>query len=367
MERIALVAITKHSTALAARLLPKLAGARLLVSDKFLAAAEDLLGGARPDVEGFAGSPSAHMGRWFPAYQGLVCFFSLGAVVRIIAPHLKDKHVDPAVLVVDDRGQFVIAVLSGHVGGANALTRHVADQLGATPVITTASDVSGTIPVDIFGRELGWKLEGWENVTRVSASVVNEEPVSVLQEAGDRNWWPAGKALPGNIRLVTSRDEIEPCSAALLISDRLINEETLLAKSVRYRPPTLVAGVGCNRGTERDEILTALRTVLQEHGLAEQSLTALASIEAKRSEAGLQLAAQSLKLPIHFYQPDDLNAVDVPNPSAAPLKYVGAKGVAEPSAILASGNGELIVPKVKSGNCTIAIARIQYPKEATPR
>src|SRR5699024_61792 len=132
----------------------------------------------------------------FKQYDGLSLIISLGAVVRMIAAVLVDKKTDPGIVVVDDRAEKVISVLSGRLGGANELTREVAYALGARPIITTASDVQKTIPVDLFGARFGWKWENEDKLTPVSASVVNEERVAVVQEAGEKNWWMHDTKMP---------------------------------------------------------------------------------------------------------------------------------------------------------------------------
>ena len=132
----------------------------------------------------------------FKNNNALICIFSLGAVIRLIAPYLKDKKTDPAVIVIDDKINFVISVLSGHIGGANELTEEIAQKIGATSVITTAADVNKTIAVDLVGREFDWKIEDDSTVTKISAHMVNEEPIGIFQEAGEKNWY---KKLPKNI------------------------------------------------------------------------------------------------------------------------------------------------------------------------
>ena len=123
----------------------------------------------------------------FSTHDPIVFMISVGAVVRLIAPYLHSKAEDPAVLVVDESGKFVIPVLSGHQGGANACAEQIAAWLGAIPVITTASDVGQTLAVDILGRELSWRIEAPKiNITRVSAHVVNGDPVALVQETGAR-------------------------------------------------------------------------------------------------------------------------------------------------------------------------------------
>lgn len=328
--------------------------ATLFVPAKFAAEA--------PSATPFTESVREFIGRAFHEYDGLVIFISLGAVVRMIAEHLHDKHVDPAVVVVDDRARFAIALLSGHVGGANALTRRVAQLMGAQPVITTASDVGETIPVDIFGQEFGWQLEGWDKVTPISAAVVNEELVGVYQDAGERDWWRYDRPLPPNIHLFSSLDDlrISGCNAALIITDKVLGEEysDLLAKSVLYRPRSLSVGIGCMKGVPMEDIERAVLFTLEQNCLSPLSMKSVATINVKREEAGIVEFASKYRLPVEFYDQDALNKVDnITAPSAAAQKYVGVIGVCEPAAILAAGAGGLLVPKQKFGTITVAVAR----------
>lgn len=237
--RVVLVAITRHGaqqTAGLARLLPE---ASVCVAEKFA----PLMAGLPNPVRAYAGAFRDEIAALFADFDQVVFFVSLGAVVRLIAPHLKSKDEDPGVLVVDDAAQFVIPVLSGHVGGANAMAEQVAALLGATPVLTTASDVGKTIPVDILGRELGWKVEAPKiNITRVSAHVVNGEPVAVVQEAGSADWWTRPTPLPANIHRFARFDEVDLArfKAVLWITQAEVSAErwsALAERLVVYRPP----------------------------------------------------------------------------------------------------------------------------------
>ena len=237
--RVAMIAITKHGAARLASIAAQLPEADVVVSEKFATTMCDL-----PNkVESYSGALSAQIAALFSRYDQIVFFVSLGAVVRLIAPHLKSKDEDPGVLVVDDAGQFVIPVLSGHVGGANAYAEQLATLIGATPVVTTASDVGKTIAVDILGRELDWKVEAPKiNITRVSAHVVNEEPIAVVQECGTRNWWTRPTPLPKNIQIFDSFEEVDLniYKAVLWITVRDIPDtlwQQLEERLVVYRPP----------------------------------------------------------------------------------------------------------------------------------
>lgn len=237
--RVVLVAITKHGAQQTAGLARQLPEASVCVADKFA----PLMAGLPNPVRAYAGAFRDEIAALFADFDQVVFFVSLGAVVRLIAPHLKSKDEDPGVLVVDDAAQFVIPVLSGHVGGANAMAEQVASLLGATPVLTTASDVGKTIPVDILGRELGWKVEAPKiNITRVSAHVVNGEPVAVVQEAGSADWWTRPTPLPANIHRFARFDEVDLArfKAVLWITQAEVSAErwsALAERLVVYRPP----------------------------------------------------------------------------------------------------------------------------------
>jgi cobalt-precorrin 5A hydrolase len=163
--------------------------------------------------------------RLFSEHRELVLFMPVGAAMRLLAPCLKDKHTDPAVVCVDDAGRFAVSLLSGHLGGADRLAQEVALALGATPVITSASQVTGTLAVDLLGHEFGWQIDSKpEAVTRASAAVVNGDPVGILQEAGEGEWWPTDRQLPANVTLYPSPGAIVAAkwAAALIITDKQV-------------------------------------------------------------------------------------------------------------------------------------------------
>lgn len=358
MNPYALLAITKHGTDLARGLAEAMGDADLHVPQKFA----DVAG---PGALAFANTVRGQLGELFRSYDGLVVFISLGAVVRMLAPLLQDKHLDPGVVVVDDRARYAISMLSGHLGGANALARRVAALLGAEPVITTASDVAGTIAVDLLGRDFGWALEQQGNVTPVSAAVVNEEPVAVFQDAGETNWWPAGRPLPATIHLVPSLEEAARPAfrAALIITDRLLGSQwrDLLRRAVVYRPRSLVVGLGCMAGTPAEELESLVTHALGEAGVVRASLRNVATSDLKRAEPGLLAFAAAWGLPITYYAAEDLNGVaEGVVPSETVERLVGLQGVCEPAALLSASTNRLLLPKHKSAQATVALARVAF-------
>src|SRR5262245_4479259 len=207
----ALYAITTHGIDIAKRLKAALPGADLYVSQKLMARAP----------EGSLTLPlpmGPTLAETFTAYDCHVFIISVGAVVRMIAPLLKNKKVDPAVICVDDAARFSICVLSGHVGRGNVFTERVAAALGALSVITTASDAIGTLTVDILGRDLGWELDDPDrNVTRGCSAVVNAAPVLFVQETGEPSFWPEDKPLPEGVRYATSLAGVDPTAYEILL------------------------------------------------------------------------------------------------------------------------------------------------------
>lgn len=237
--RVCLLAITKGGVAHAVRLARMLPHATVCTLPKFAADLEAL-----PNEKFICQKTlREEMGGIFGRFDQLVCFVSLGAVVRLVAPHLKDKETDPGVIVVDDAARYVVPMLSGHVGGANAWAERVARLLDATAVLTTASDAGGTLAVDILGRELGWQVEAPKiNLTRVAAAVVNRERIAIVQETGSRNWWTRKTPLPANIEVLDDLADVKPGyhQALLWITHRPVDASFWTQwpeRLIVYRPP----------------------------------------------------------------------------------------------------------------------------------
>lgn len=359
--------ITRHGLGIGAKLAAALPGADLFVSKRL-----DAPAGALP----FALPMGPHLEATFTAYDCHVFVISVGAVVRMIAPLLVDKKVDPAVVCVDDDARFAICTLSGHVGRGNDFTQRVATALGAMPVVTTASDVRGTLTVDILGRDLGWTLDDPDrNVTRGCAAVVNAAPVAFVQETGEPSFWPEDKALPEGVRYTTSLDAVDPARFEILLvaSDRELaaSHPAHWANAVIYRPRSLVVGIGCDRGAPPDMVERGLHAVLAEHQLSPRSIRAVATVDKKADEPALLELCDRFGWPLQIFTPDVLDAVPgIETPSEMVMKHVGTRGVAEPAALAAAGATQLLVPKriyTEPGagrSMTIAVARVPFAPRA---
>jgi precorrin-4 C11-methyltransferase len=238
----------------------------------------------------------------FQSHEAMVCIMASGIVVRELAPLLGDKHTDPGVVVLDERGRFAVSLLSGHKGGANGLARRVAKLLGGQAVITTSSDTQNMPALDLIGQSEGWRLDQNEYMTTVIGALVNGETVGVFQDAGDESWWPASP--PPNLQRFASVQELAEAApaAALLITPRLTPE--LRMPAICYRPRCLTVGIGCNRGASADEIHTAVEQALNDAGLSKQAILCVATITHKADEPGLIGICAQRGWPLRIYAPE---------------------------------------------------------------
>ena len=321
-----------------------------------LAIPPDLLDPSRVQRYGAAGVRAA-IADIFARYRSIVLILPVGAAVRLIAPHVGDKHADPGVVAVDEAGAYAIALLSGHAGGGNALASEVASVLGAQPIITTAAEVLDTLALDLLGQAWGWTIADGMGLTRASAALLGGEAVAAYQDAGETTWW---QNAPPNLTRYASLLELAaaPVAARLVISDQT-DHPSLPAPCVVYRPRTLMVGAGCVRGATADEIAALLDETLARHKLAPESVRALATIDRKRDEPGMRELAAQRGWELLTYTAAELSAVGAPSgASAAVQDAVGAPGVCEPAALLAAGARELLVPKTRTNRVTVAVARM---------
>ncbi|WP_406128225.1 precorrin-3B C(17)-methyltransferase [Streptomyces sp. NBC_00989] len=287
------------------------------------AAARDRLAAAWPDrTRVYEGPVGDAVRAAFAECEQLVCFLATGAVVRLVAPLLGDKRTDPGVVCVDEGGRFAVSLVGGHGGGANELAVEVGELLAAQPVVTTATDAVGVPGLDT----LGFPVEG--DIAGVTRALLDGEPVALDAELA----WP----LPP--LKVSSHG-----AYVIRVTDRAVEPGE---REVVLRPPSLVVGVGASKGAPVNEVLGLVYDALREAGLSVGNVAELATVDAKADEPGIVQAAQRLSVPLVTYSAGELAAVEVPNPSDAPLAAVGTPSVAEAAALV--GGGELLVPKRKS-------------------
>jgi cobalt-precorrin 5A hydrolase len=357
---VAIHAVTRGGLDLAARLAPALA-AELRIPAR-------LAPWATPDAVLFDGPMRQDLEASFPGFRGHVFVMAIGAVVRLLAPLLRSKWEDPAVVCLDEAGRFAVSVLSGHAGGANALCEEVAAALGAQPVITTASDVLGTMQVDLLGRAQGWTLDDPSHAaTRASTAMVEGAPVLLVHEAGQPAW-SEQEPLPPNVTLTDRLQDFDPTrfEALLLVTDRLPSdaERPLFERAVVYRPRSLALGVGCDRAAPPDLVARGVQEVLSRHRLAATSVGVVATIDLKADEPAFRELAARLGCPLRLFDAAQLDSTPgVETFSDTVLRKVGTRAVAEPAALLAAGAERLLVPRqiyTEPGagrSLTVAVAR----------
>jgi len=271
--------------------------------------------------------------RWADV-DGFVLFLATGAAVRIIAPLLRDKDTDPAVVCVDEAGRFVIALCGGHAGGANALARTVAAILGATPVVTTATDAAGVAALDQLP---GFVATG--DLAGVTTALLDGRPPRIENELG----WP--------VSLLNGRGP-----ERIVITDRRLPPAP---GTVVLHPPSLVAGVGASTGAPADAVEPLLVAALAGAGLARESVAEVATIDRRAGDG----AVAALGLPVRAFTAEALSQVDVPSPSDVVRAAVGTASVAEAAALLAAGPGaDLVVFKQVGAQGTVAVARRRGPR-----
>jgi cobalt-precorrin 5A hydrolase len=343
-----IVALTPAGAALGRRLLTRLPEAVLWLPAKLQA--------EYPEAKAFE-SLKTVFAEAFQAKAPLVVIMATGIAVRHAAPLLQGKDSDPAVVVLDERGQFAISLLSGHLGGANALARTVAELVGAIPVITTASDVQGLPAIDTLAAGLGLVIENLAEVKQIQMAWLQGHKVRLIDPAGflqkeladfsefveQQPEQPEYLSLPGPAVYVGTRDYQWPVGW------------------LRLRPRTLIAGMGCNKGTPAAEILALLENTFHRYQLSLHSLHSLATIAAKQGEVGLQTAAARLGVKFIWYSKEELREIPVPNPSATVQRHMGVASVCEAAALRAAAAGTLLVPKQKTANVTLAIAQAGSP------
>jgi cobalt-precorrin 5A hydrolase len=347
--RIAIIAITGNGARLGSRLQAGLAHAELYVPAKHC-------GKAVKSAIPVQGELHELVTSLWHEVAGFVFIMATGIVVRLLAPLLDNKAVDPGVVVMDDAGKFAISLLSGHLGGGNELAERAAFITGARAVITTATDVNGLPSFDMLAKDNGWAIENLSRVKKLNALLLENEKIAVVDETSLVRAYFHGR---GNLQFFDSFIAARRSGApgVLFVTSSIVPPQLDSDALLVLRPKSLFLGIGCNSGTTAEEIHEVILSNCKRLLLSPASIAALASAEAKESEPGLLAAAAAMKLPLRFFSSTELNSVATPTPpSEHALAAIGAQGVAEPAAILSSGGGKLLLKKVKSGNVTLAIA-----------
>jgi cobalt-precorrin 5A hydrolase len=300
-------------------------------------------------------------------YDGLIFVMAVGIVVRVISPFVRHKSLDPAVVVVDEGGNYSISLLSGHLGGANRLAHQIAELIGAAPVITTATDVQGRPAIDMVAKKLGLAIEHFDNLKYINGAIVNGGMVGIYTDMPQFVLFGRCAELDTDgIRIMPLADYPrgrEHFDAVVVITDRIITL-TDGPPAVFLRPQVLTIGIGCRRGVMSSEILSAVRKSCAAAGRSAAAVKNFATAWLKADEEGILQAAEEMRVPVQTLAKEALEEVILKY--GLPIsKYVteqiGVGAVCEPAAILGAAQGELILAKQNYAGITVAIARESCP------
>lgn len=298
----------------------------------------------------------SEVGKQWKNFNGFIFIGAMGICVRTIAPYIKDKHEDPAVVCVDTFGQHAVSVLSGHIGGANDLTSEVAAILGARAVITTQSDNAGLWALDTLAERFNWAIASEDDMNECIYAFVNKRPTALLMEVCDEGTDYLEKTLPDHVTIVKSLAEVDPAHYSLVI---IVSPYNLCAPAgileLHFVP--MIASLGFGLASHPDdymEIYDQIDETLSRIGIL-PCYKHYCTIDVKADEEFIDVL-EDYGEEVVFYSAEELAKVDVPNPSDVVNKHVGTPSVCEAAAILGSNHGKLIVPKVKGKNWTAALA-----------
>lgn len=299
------------------------------------------------------GSSDELYGRLFDSNDVLIFVGACGIAVRKIAPYIKDKQTDPAVICIDELGTYVIPILSGHIGRANAIARYIAEQIGSTAVITTATDINGRFSVDSWAARNGFIIDDIKAAKEVSSAIL-EQNIPLISEFKIAGQLPAGiRSEDGNtVRSYNDNADRFRNDIGIYIG---CNIRKPFSRTLRLIPKAVHLGIGCRKGTDEDSIRQAVDKVLSEHDIDKRAVKCISSIDIKSGEKGLLDYAEHNNLPINFYSAEELNNLDGDFTSSEFVKGItGVDNVCERAAMI--GAEHLLVRKNAVNGVTIAAA-----------
>ncbi|NLK44310.1 MAG: cobalt-precorrin 5A hydrolase [Tissierellia bacterium] len=293
-------------------------------------------------------------------YDGLVFMASTGIAIRMIAPYIKHKTIDPAVVVIDDLGRFSISLLSGHIGGANKLAAWIGERINATPVITTASDNRDIESIDLFAKKNNYYIEDMKEITKIAAMMVNEKNIGFYSEDNKIIDYPNLIILDDlqffNLSQGVISSEIKNLNGLIIISSKTYNMSNIDIPYVYLRPKNINIGIGCRKGIERKRIIDAIETAFMEANLSIKSIKAIGTVEVKKDERGIIEAAKYFNCPIRIFTIDEIKEIENKFEKSQFVKdTIGVYSVSEPTAYLLGG--KIIRNKLKFNGITISISK----------
>ena len=285
----------------------------------------------------------------FHESSSLVFIGAMGICVRSIAPFAEDKHTDPAVVCIDSTGKYVIPVLSGHIGGANDLSKELANLLGAEAIITTQSDNANLWALDTLGKKYDWTLIAKDSNAAIS-TFVNGKPTALLLDIRDKGTDYLERTVPSHVSIFYSFEAIPQQDYELLIIVSPQQYDTSIP-TITYIPKVLHLGMGCRKDMQGDPtvVYEHIKDALRDKRLYPEALADVNTIDLKKCEPVLTLLAYGvMECPFHTYTSEELKDIPVPNPSEKVLEVTESPSVSEASAIYAAHGGPLLVEKQKA-------------------
>ena len=290
-------------------------------------------------------SVSVKVGELFNKSKALLFIGACGIAIRAIAPHLRSKLTDPAVVVIDDKANYVIPLLSGHIGGANDLAELLAEKLNAVPVITTATDANNRFAVDSWAVKHNCQISDMNLAKEISAEIL----ISCVNMKSD---FTVNGKLPNGVILNSSGD------LGFYVSYR--NDEPF-TNTLKLIPKILHVGIGCRKGKLQHEINNFIQTAFAEYNLRMEAIADISSIDIKKEETGLLGAAEKNNVPVYFYTAEELSALEGEFTRSEFVKSVtGADNVCERSAYKSAGGGEFLIRKTTNNGITLAVCAEEW-------
>ncbi|MEF9917989.1 MAG: cobalt-precorrin 5A hydrolase [Eubacterium sp.] len=313
---------------------------------------------ATEDTRLIRGKMGSFLGELMAEYGTILCIMATGIVVRSIAPYLGHKSEDPGILVMDTEGKYVISLLSGHLGHANENTLYLAKQMGAEPVITTGTDVKGSLAVDVFAEKIGCTIDDFKDAKEVTAAILDDVSVAIINE---EKCDLTDVVLPTNL-ILEDAETLEKVSknygGYVVISAQKSYPRMGKKPLVQIVPKKITVGIGCRRGTAGSKIIGKLMSLLETLGIHKKAIKTFATIELKSEEFGIHEACDYFKADLKIV-PDDFVKMVQGKFEGSEFVYetTGLYAVSEPCGYVASGFGTCLIEKQKCDGITFSIWR----------
>ncbi len=284
--------------------------------------------------------------RAWEKYDGIIFISATGIATRLIAPYIEHKTKDPAIIVIDDLGRYVISLLSGHIGGANEIASYIGMEIGGLPIVTTASDARGFQSIDIFAKENGYHMENMKSITRLTSMMVDGKKIGFYSEDRPTLDYPS-------LEILESLEDIDDIDGLIIVSSERLMVDIPYTNLV---PKNINIGIGCRKDMEGDRIITAIEEVLSELNISNKAIKSIGTVEIKKYEQGIIDTARYYDCPLKIFTIEDIKVVEDRFEKSQFVKdTIGVYSVAEPCAYLLGG--EFISMKTKHNGITISITK----------